>query len=346
MMKVLKYVLLLLLVVAVGLGIYAAIQPGEYDFTRSRTIQAPAEVVYEQVDDYKKWEEWGPWNEQDPTIRATYNEKTKGPGASYSWTSKEGDGKATRVESVPYTSLADELDFGSMGRSTAYWKFQPRDGATEVTWGMRAQHVPYMMKFFSALSGGYEGMMAPMFDRGLERLDSISTLKANENTALMGSWTISEVALQATEVQKFIGYPHSSTTDLGALQKIYMESLPKAGEYAMENGLEYGDFIPGAIFNSWDEEKGETDFMVGIFLKKDLRAGEGMQTVTVAAGNKVAISKFGNYGTGDDEAHNAISDYIEDNNLTTNGPVYEMYVNDPTEVKPNEIQTDIYYPVK
>jgi effector-binding domain-containing protein len=124
-----------------------------------------------------------------------------------------------------------------------------------------------------------------------------------------------------------------------------MESLPKAGEYAMENGLEYGDFVPGAIFNRWDEEKGETDFLVGIFLKKNLKAGEGMKAVTIPRGNKVSISKFGNYGTGDDEAHDAINVYIQENNLTESGPVYEMYVNDPTTVQPNEIQTDIYYPV-
>lgn len=344
-MKILKYLLLLLLIVAVGLGIYAVMQPSEYDFTRTRVVEVPAEVVYDQVDDYKKRAAWDPWIEEDPTIVATYNEKTKGPGASYTWTSADMDGKATRVESVPHEALADELDFGSMGKATAYWKFVPKDGSTEVTWGMKAQDVPFMMKFFSAISGGYEAMMAPTFDRGLEKLDSISIIKVKENEALMTSWTTSDVVQKSEEAIKFLGFAHTSKIDLKAMQIIFMESLPKAGEYAMENGLEYGEFVPGTIYNTWDEEKGETDFIVGIFLKKDLRPGAGMKAVTIRKGNKVTISKFGNYGTGNAEVHKAIDEYIKANSLTVNGARYEMYVNDPTTVKPNEIQTDIYYPV-
>ena len=344
-MKILKYLLLLLLIVALGLGIYAAIQPSDYDFTRSKTIDLPAQVLFDNVDDYKKRAVWDPWVEQDPSIKITYGEKVKGPGASYSWTSDDGDGTITRVESVPHESLTDELDFGSMGKATAHWKFEPKDGATNVTWGMRAKDVPFMMKFFSAISGGYDGMMGPVFDRGLERLDSVAQLRAKESAALMNSWTTGDVAQKSEEAIQFIGYAHSSKIDMEAMQKIYMESLPKAGEYAMENGLEYGEFVPGAIFNSWDEEKGETDFIVGVFLKKALKAGQGMKAVTIPKGNKVSISKFGNYGTGDKEAHKAIDDYIKANNLTVNGAIYEMYVNDPSAVQPNEIQTDIYYPV-
>jgi hypothetical protein len=50
-MKFLKYVLILLLIVVIGLAIYTFLQPDEYDFTRTRTLNAPAEVVYEQLDD-------------------------------------------------------------------------------------------------------------------------------------------------------------------------------------------------------------------------------------------------------------------------------------------------------
>ncbi|MEX0291361.1 MAG: SRPBCC family protein [Flavobacteriaceae bacterium] len=179
-MKILKYVLLLLLAVVVGLGIYTAVQPSEYDFARSRTIDAPAQVLYENVDDYKKRALWDPWVERDPSINITYGEKVKGPGASYSWTSDEGDGTITRTESVPHESLSDELDFGSMGKATAYWKFEPEGGGTKVSWGMKAQNVPFAMKFFSAISGGYEGMMGPVFDRGLVRLDSIAQIVVKE----------------------------------------------------------------------------------------------------------------------------------------------------------------------
>ena len=344
-MKILKYVLIFVLIVVVGMLVYTFIQPSEYEISRTRVIEAPAELVYANVDDYKKWEAWGPWHDDDPSIVASYNEKTKGPGVSYTWTSDQGNGKATRVEAVPHESLADDLDFGSMGTSTAFWKFKPVDGGTEVTWGMRAENTPFMMKFFSAISGGYDGMMGPMYERGLEKLDSVTQVQAKEYTE-MNAWSMGDITQKTVDVQSFIGYAHTSKIDDEAMKLIYGESLPKAGMYATEKGLQLGDYVPGAIFTKWDEENSEAEFMVGLFLMKDLDPAEGMQSVKLPKGDVIMVSKFGNYGTGDYETHNALGAYLQENGLTMNGDPYEMYVNDPTTVKPSEIQTDIYYPVK
>lgn len=91
---------------------------------------------------------------------------------------------------------------------------------------------------------------------------------------------------------------------------------------------------------------GNMEFLVGVFLKKELAAAEGMQAISMPARDVVMIPKFGNYGTGDMEAHMAIEKFMAANELAVNGHIYEMYVNDPTSVEPSEIQTDIYYPVK
>jgi effector-binding domain-containing protein len=46
------------------------------------------------------------------------------------------------------------------------------------------------------------------------------------------------------------------------------------------------------------------------------------------------------------EAHTMIGTYLSKNNLMPAGPVWELYPNDPTTVKPENVQTDIYYLVK
>ncbi|MEM8928521.1 MAG: SRPBCC family protein [Bacteroidota bacterium] len=345
-MKILKYVVLLLLVVLIGLAIYAAVQPNSYEITRSRVIDAPAELVYNNVSDYKNWEAWGPWLEEDPTMTFEYSDLTKGEGASYSWNGKDGTGSQKMVSAIPYESITNELTFDGMGSSTAYWKFSNSGDGTEVTWGMKADEVPYMLKFFGAISGGYDAMMGPMFERGLERLDSVLVLEAEIHKKLASTWSMGEISKVGFDGKNFIGYAHSAKADQEAMSKLFGESMPKVGEYALTQGLEYGQFTPGAVYTKWDEETGDVDLIIGVFSDTFITPSEDMQSMNLPKGEVVTVSKFGNYGVGDMEAHEAIEAFMKENNITMTGIVYELYMNDPTEVTPDKIQTDIYYPIK
>lgn len=345
-MKILKYIVLLLLVVIIGLAIYAAVQPNSYEITRSRVIQAPNELVYNDVSDYKNWTEWLPWLEEDPTMTFEYSDLTKGEGASYSWNGKDGKGSQTMTSAIPYSSITNELTFDGMGGATGFWKFNPTEGGTEVTWGMKADEVPYVLKFFGAISGGYDAMMGPMFERGLERLDSVMIQKAADYEKLASTWSMGEISKVAIDQKNFIGYAHSTTSDQETMAKLFEESMPKVGEYAVSQGLQYGEFTPGAIYTKWDEETGDVDLIIGVFSDTAITPGEDMQSMNLPKGEVVTVSKFGNYGVGDMEAHGAIAEFMEKNTIAMTGIVYELYMNDPTEVTPDKIQTDIYYPVK
>ena len=184
----------MLLVLVVGFLIYAAVQPSSYEISRTKTLEAPVDVVYNNVSDYRNWEEWLPWKEEDPTMKISYGEQTKGVGASYSWESEQGPGSMKMAAAVPNESIANELDFGEMGSSKSAWKFEPVDGGTKVTWGMTAEESPFMMKVFAAMSGGYDNMMGPMFERGLEKLDSVTQIQAEEYKSAMNSWSIGDIA--------------------------------------------------------------------------------------------------------------------------------------------------------
>lgn len=344
-MKFLKYLLLVLVIAIIGIAIFIATQPNEYDVSRTRVINAPASYVFNNVNEFKNWQKWGPWMEEDPTIEATYPEQTSGVGGHYSWTSKQGPGNIKTVSLEPNASINQKIQFSDYEPSDVYWKFKEVEGGTEVTWGMKSDNVPFDFKMGSAFSGGFDGMLGPMHEKGLENLDKVITEEMKKNPPK--KFRLGAISEKQLGVQKFIGYFQStSTDDHETISKLFQEFIPKAGKYAMEQKLSYTDMTPAAVFQKWDEENNKAEFYIGLLLKKDLAPAKGMTAINLPSGKALALSKFGYYGTGDQEAHMAIDTYIKSHKLEMNGPVWELYVNNPEKVKKEDVQTDIYYPVK
>ena len=172
-MKSLKFILFLLLFLLLAGSSYVAVQPNSYDLSRTRTISAPVSVIYNTVEDFRQWEPWSPWKEKEPTLYLKYPEKTAGVGGSYSWTGKDGKGTMKTLVAVPNDSLLQELKFEQFPASQVYWNFEYKSpNSTEVTWGMKSDDVPFVLKFFALISGGMDKMIGPDYEKGLENLDT------------------------------------------------------------------------------------------------------------------------------------------------------------------------------
>ena len=341
-MKFLKYLLLLILVVVIGGLIYAAIQPSNYDVSRSKVIKAPISSVFNTINDLKTWEKWGPWHDEDSTIVVTYGDKTVGVGANNSWTSKDGPGSMKTVKVVPNKTIEQKMQFADYEPSDVIWNFEEVKEGTKVTWQMKEQNAPFIFKAFAAFSGGWDKMLGSMQDNGLNNLEKVIL----EEQKLVNSFRLGEIVPKEFPDQKFIGYLVKMKINHEEMTKAFMEKLPKAGMYAMKSGLKYGEFTPASVYTKYDEETQETEFYIGLLLHKDLKSGDGMTALNLPAGKGLMISKFGNYGNGDEAAHIKLAKYLDANKLKQRWPIWELYVNDPTLVKPQDIQTDIYYPVK
>lgn len=171
-MKALKYILFLLLIVVIGLSIFIAVQPNSFEVERSRTINAPVQVVYNNVIDFKNWEAWNSRKEEDPSIMMTMANQTKGVGGSYSWTDEDGIGTMKTIVAVANTSINQEMQFGDFPKSDVKWLFTPNeDGSTKVTWNISGKDLPFIFKTFSTLMGGMEKQIGPHYERSLELLD-------------------------------------------------------------------------------------------------------------------------------------------------------------------------------
>src|SRR5688572_5365298 len=117
----------ILAVLVVLIGIFAGVayvQPDTYDVTRSTTINASPAIVFEQVNNLRKWESWSPWKELDPNQKVTFSGPEAGKDAKLSWSGdpwKVGEGSMMISESQPNERVAFNLEFVKpmKGTSTA-----------------------------------------------------------------------------------------------------------------------------------------------------------------------------------------------------------------------------------
>lgn len=338
-MKFLKYLLIIVALLLIGGYFYISSQSDDYDVSRSKLINAPISKVFNTVNDIKTWEKWGPWHDQDPTIKVTYGEKTIGLGASSSWTGKDSPGKMETIKIIPNKTIVQKMQFGDLEPSEIIWNFEEAEGGTKVTWQMKEDKAPFAFKMGAAFMGGWDKMLGTMQEDGLTNMNKV-IMETPDN------FKLSEVSSIDLSSQKFIGYHVKMKINHEEMTKAFLDNMPKAGMYADKSGLKHGDYLPGAVYTKYDEATQETEFYIGLILNKNLKPAEGMTALNLPSGKGVKISKFGNYGDGDFEAHTAIATYLSANKMEQFYPIWETYPNDPTMVKPADIQTDIYYPVK
>jgi uncharacterized protein YndB with AHSA1/START domain len=138
-MKFLKWLLISLVVLLGLVFVVSYLLPKEYYVERTKTINAPAMVVYQQVVDLEAWQTWNPWNELDPEMTISYGEIKVGTGASYSWQSeKAGNGTMRITETVPPSNARYELIFEGFEDNPSISEFKLEGenlaGPTTVTW--------------------------------------------------------------------------------------------------------------------------------------------------------------------------------------------------------------------
>ena len=173
-MKILKYLFFLLLIVFIAGAIYFATKDGVYDIEESLVIDAPVSLVFDKVNEYKSWEEWGPWKQEDPTMVLNYSEQTSGEGASYSWNGKKLDGSIRTTKVIPNQRIEQDITFITpLGERKAklYWQFEKIKKGTEVTWGIRGEHTLTDKAYFTLTGYDYEDEMRKMFKNGLTNLE-------------------------------------------------------------------------------------------------------------------------------------------------------------------------------
>ena len=181
----LKKILIAFAVIVIVFVIIVATRRADFQITRSATIAAPAEVVFAQVNEFKKWEAWPPWAKLDPAMKQTYAGPAAGTGASYAWAgnSEVGEGRMTLTESRTNELIRIRLEFLKpfAALNTTEFTFKPEGNQTIVTWGMSGTN-NFISKAF-CLFMDLDKTVGADFEKGLAQLKSVAETAAKKQPA-------------------------------------------------------------------------------------------------------------------------------------------------------------------
>lgn len=170
-----KKILVVLAIALVALIVVIQRQPDEFVVTRSTTMAASPQAVFEQVNDLHKWQDWSPWAKLDPQASTHFEGPPTGVGSAFSWSGNNdvGEGTQTIVASKPGELVQFKLEFVRpfAGTNQVDFTFKPEGTGTHVTWTMSGK-----ANFISKIMGlimDCDKMCGDFFEQGFANLKAI-----------------------------------------------------------------------------------------------------------------------------------------------------------------------------
>ncbi|MCM5663967.1 transcriptional regulator [Galbibacter mesophilus] len=260
-MRILKYLIFLFLILAIGLSIYVAIQPDEYKIVKTRVVYAPKAVIYEYINNIKSWEKWSVWYDQDPNMKVTYGENFKGDGASASWDSEvHGKGTITSdFNSIDSLSYIADITEPKDAKAHRFFTLDSTVDENEViiTSGIEG-NLSFKDKFFILFQHSMENKFGSDFENSLAKLDSVVI-------ADMKTYSITPVG----KTEYGGGYYLYETTSAkqNEIDLAAKRMFPEI-EAFMEQNLIQSSGNRFTLFEQWDESNNSAIFSTAIPVKE------------------------------------------------------------------------------
>lgn len=344
-MKLLKYLFFLILIAIIGFAIYVATLEGTFQVEETLVVEAPREMLFDEVNNYKTWEKWGPWTKEKPNMIVTYTQNTLGEGAGYSWKTDHMNGSITTTGTIPGKSIDQVITFDTpFGEATSnvYWTFEKMENKTKVTWGLKGERNFWAKAYQLTQDGTSAETIRPMLKTGLRNL-AAKVKKAME---------LYEISVNGTTLHSggFYMYMTTASRNTGkALAKKRNKIFPQVRLYMQQNNITISG-TPMMVFNHIDEQSGTVIISCGIPTSSRVITPSEIDVLSgfLPSQKVVKTTLKGNYAHLP-EAWAAAKRFISENNFELNKDAYpfEVYVTDPEEVQnPAEWITEIYIPIK
>lgn len=337
-MKTFLRILGFLAILLIAFSIFIATRPSSYDVKRTKSIEAPAAVIFNTVNEYKTWFDWGPWKASDPTIVPSYPENTSGVGGGYSWTSEQdGPGRMETLALNENVSIDQKIYFDKRGDSDVYWRFEEVENATEVTWGMKGD-LGFMDKVYFYVMGGAEKVFGKMFEDGLNNLDAYVQTASDKHS------------FSNNGVIEFTGgfYIHLTTEcAFDQMNKKMSEMFPKVISYAKDNKYPEAG-APFTIYHTFDAENKKSEFSCCVPVRERVNPGGDIALAFMEMGRYHKTTFQGDYKYSEEAWKKAFEFAKTDGiNVPENSKAFEIYtIGKMDSPNPADWVTEIYLPLE
>ncbi len=333
-MKAFKKILLGLVGLIALLVIIGFMMPSKISLERAIVIDAPVEMIYDQVNNLHLWEKWSPWHKIDPNMELSYNNGGIGKDASYAWKSDHksvGSGTLTISDTKPFEYINTLMDFGEQGTGTADFTFTKTEAGIEVKWNMHTDigNNPIMRLFGPIMKKS----VTKAYDSGLADIDTeCQHLKETD-------WYY--VKTKKKEVWNYYGITNEETT-METIKTTMEEFYGKLFAELSKAEIE----IKGAPFAAYYTWGDVFKMECGLAVEDNSIEIKGLDQKQMSEYTYAVLKYTGSYD-GLKGAHNYLMNWVKTYNYELAGPVLEKYKTDPhSEPNPEKWLTYILYPIK
>lgn len=337
-MRIIKYIFLLLLLAVIGASVFVATQKGDFMIEQSTIIKVPREIVFNYVNDYRNWEQWSSWKEDDKSMEFTYPDNTVGHGGSYQWKGSNNSGEMKTIYVKQNDSIAQKI-INDNETYTSSITFKDTVGGTKVTWISKGS-VSFMSKVYATFNGGINKMMNTMYERSLNNLNHIITKEIS---------TFDVKVNGITQKQATFYLKQTATTKLKDMQSRVNPMLQKMIAFFKNNSMTMNG-RPFIIYESVDTQAGTITFSICGPLREEifLASGSDISVAKLEPFSALKTTLIGDYSHRD-EAIQKAKEYLSKNNIEQNTALkyMDVYVKNAADIKsPSKWVTEVLIPVK
>ena len=248
---------------------------------KSIEINAPAEKIYNTLNNLNEWQHWSPWLVCEPEAKVVVSEDTK----YYDWEgSRIGSGNLKITDEQPHRLIDYDLTFLKPWKSLAKVQFEleAADQGTKVTWIMDSS-LPFFMFWMKKSMEAFLGMD---FDRGLNMLkEYVEEGQVKSKLEFLGKGHYAGC--------KYVGIKRECRVDdVGSMMSADFEKLTELVG-SQDNNLA-GE--PFSIYHKWDPVKQKVSYTAGFPLKSvPDQVPAGMQQGTIPATQTYTLRHVGSY---------------------------------------------------